>query len=423
MAFRDTREVTTDRIFTVRSWSRYVSAPVGAALRRRRSEIVPTDAALPDARRRRAWSLTGGFGLVLSLFVGVIAPTAAVALYYGFIASDIYLTEAKFAVRGTVEKLPDSPALQAMTQLTSLNSNQDAYIVAEYIGSLPMIEVVQKEHNLREIFARPEADFWARVDDGISAEKFRKYWNTMVRATVDNLSGIVTLEVKSFRREDGLALAKSILAESEHLVNEMSIRRNADAVRYSTNEVQRAEARVQTARLAMQDFRNQSGTLDPVKEAEATFKIASVMRAERMALENEIATSRRTLAENSPSLQVLNARLAALKDQIKSIEGMLTGTDAKDGKTASAALYKYEGLELERMFAEKVYVMSQASYERARQAADRQGIYVATFVQPALAEMALFPKRGRDVVVVFISLLGIWSVFALLAAAVKDHNL
>lgn len=403
---------------------RLMPMPRFSALSRRRGTAVAGSTAtlLPGTTRRRGLRLSGGLGLVVSLLIMVIAPAGLSGYYYGVVASDIYVSEAKFAVRGTVEHLPKSTALEMFSPLTAMNSNQDAFIVASYIDSLPLIDKVQRSHDIRSVYSRPEIDPVARLDAHTSAEGLRKYWNKKVTATIDNLSGVVTLHVAAFTPSDALAISKTVLVESERLVNDISRRKNADSVDFARDEVTRAEKRVETARLAMQDFRNQSGQVDPGKQAEATLKLAMVLRTERIALENELSAARSNkLSETSPSIQVLNARLAGAKDRIAEVDRTLTG-DSRDQRTTAALLYRYEGLELERMFAEKVYAMAQTAYERARITADRQNLYLVTFVQPGLAQLPLLPRRGAEILVICACAFAIWSVCALVVAAVKDHN-
>ena len=63
-----------------------------------------------------------------------------------------------------------------------------------------------------------------------------------------------------------------------------------------------------------------------------------------------------------------------------------------------------------------------AASDHARANADRQHLYLTTFVTPSLAQMATLPKRGTDIFVVIVVSLALWSTFALLTASVKDHN-
>lgn len=363
-------------------------------------------------------------GLLSSFFLMVLVPTIAAGLYYGLMASDVYISEAKFAVRGSGEKLPSSSsaALSMFSSLSSMNSNQEAYVLANYIQSTPLIEKMDKQVGVREAFARADIDPLSRLAADAPVERLRRYWDKMVVASIDNLSGVLSLEVRAFRPQDALAIAQAILVESEKLVNDISRRKRTDTVAFAREEVARDEKRLKDARVAIEQFRNESGTLDPVKSAEATSRVLIALRTQKMDYENEIAAARRTLLDSSPSVQVLSARLKATNDQIGTIESQLTSKGEGDDNPASKKLARYEGLELEREFSEKVYILTLAALERSRIEADRQQLYLVTFVPPGLAERSLFPNRSAATAVVFACALAVWSVMSLLIAAVKDHN-
>ncbi len=398
--------------------------PVARAPGRRVTALAPSFEVQDRAKQSR-FRLFGSFGLLLGFILLVLLPTAVSGYYFFFVASDVFVSEARFAVRGTTEKLPTSSGNVSMvpSTITALNSNQDAYVVQNYIGSLPMIERLEKDENLRSLFARNTVDPISRLSGDAPLEKVRHYWNRMVTASVDSLSGVVILEVRAFAPQDALALARAIVTASEELVNELSRRKRADALKFANEEVSRAETRVKDSVAAMQAFRNETGLLDPVKSAEAVSKLVASLRSDQIELSNELQTARRTLSETSPSVQVLSTRLEALNSQIRTVSRELTTTDGKPGdRSASRALSVYEGLMLEREFAEKFYTTVLTLAETARAEADRQQLYLVTFVEPALAQMATFPRRGASVLVVFACSIAIWSILSLLVAAVRDHD-
>lgn len=360
--------------------------------------------------------------MVLSFLLFVIVPTLVAGWYYAFVASDIYVSETKFAVRGEVEKLPGHAEGNILSKLTSLNSNQDAFIVASYIQSTSLLDELDKHDAVRSIYTSPGIDVVSRLAADPSAERLRKYWNKMVHVEVDNLSGVVTLDVEAFTPKDALDTSKAIVSASEKLVNEISVRRREDAVSFATDEMGRAEARLKAARTAVQQFRDRAGVLDPVKSAEADMKLGMQLLANKIDIQNELGTTSGLLSKSAPSVQVLTARLASLNGQIRELNKRLTDTDSADARTASRALSEFENVELEQQFATKLYEITQTALQTAKLNAARQQIYLVTFVQPALAEEPTLPRRTGSVMVAFVVCAVLWSIAALLTAAVKDHN-
>ena len=179
----------------------------------------------------------------------VIIPTLVSWVYLAFLASNQYVAEGRFAVRAAQidvaesDKQKGAAASVASGSLVSL-SGQDAYIVTTYIRSRAVIDDLSKVIDIREIFTRPEGDFWARLKSKATAEELLSYWNGMVTAYVDGPSGVVTVSVRSFRPADSVALANAIIKVSESLVNDVSARARNDALKRTEEEVRKAELQV-----------------------------------------------------------------------------------------------------------------------------------------------------------------------------------
>ena len=97
-------------------------------------------------------------------------------------------------------------------------------------------------------------------------------------------------------------------------------------------------------------------------------------------------------------------------------------SDSDDRGTVSASIAQFEELELKRIFAEKLYSLSQEALERARLRAERQNVYISVFAPSLLPEEAQFPERWSLSAIIFVSLLVIWGILALTAATVADHT-
>ncbi len=143
--------------------------------------------------------------------------------------------------------------------------------------------------------------------------------------------------------------------------------------------------------------------------------------AERIKLQNDYFVDSRAMSPDAPTLMTLKARLDALDGQIGSLRRQLT-SDADDRGTVSASIAQFEELELKRIFAEKLYSLSQEALERARLRAERQNVYISVFAPSLLPEEAQFPERWSLSAIIFVSLLVIWGILALTAATVADHT-
>lgn len=368
--------------------------------------------------------------LYLISFVGiVIIPAFLTMLYLIFWASDVYIAEARFAVRKAASS--QSSTDKAASAVSAISgggaggggmADQEAHIVANYLRSRAAIEDIQRDVNVLEIFQRPEADFWARLKRYPTKEELGDYWNTMVSAYVDGPSGVVSVSAKAFRAEDAKRLVEAFIHSSERLANQLSDRARRDAMLKSETEVRRTEASVLQALADLRIYRDQEGFITPLMEATSTSKLLAETMSERIKLQNDYFVAARALSPDAPSVLRLRNRLDSLDAEIEKLKGQLTSRSG-EGRSVSASLVKFEELEMRRIFAEKMYSLAQDALERSRVRAEQQAVYVSVFVPPYLPQEARFPERYSMSLIISIGFLLIWAVAALAAAAIEDHTL
>jgi capsular polysaccharide transport system permease protein len=312
-----------------------------------------------------------------------LLPTLAGAVYYGLIASDRYVTEARFAIRpaiGTADKAtPDSVGTNS--GVPSQMVAQDTLITHEYILSRPMLEYLETQLPLREWFGRDSIDYFSRFNPEKPVEKFLRYWKRRVDVDVESGSGIMSVTVEAFDPQESLSIAKAVMKEAERMVNDLSVKAREDAVAESTRELKLAEERMTKIRLDVRDLRNREGVLDAQKSNEANLKMVSELRASRINLAVQLAIGQRDLGPES-------RRIIDIKQQIKDLDDNIARIERQ-----SDALTRFEALDNDRKNAEKYYQQVLTAYERARIIASRQIEFFSPIVEPVRAESSTEPRR------------------------------
>lgn len=369
--------------------------------------------------------------LKVSAFLAIGLPTLISAIYFGMIAAPQYVAEAKFAVRGP-EEAPSGGT--PIGQITGLNAAalvaSESFIVSQFIESQHLVENLQRSIDLRTIYTNSNADFLARYDPyakNDAAEHLTRFWNTVASVYYEPLSGIISFKVRAFTPDDALKIARETIRESEHLVNRLTSRAREDAILDTKQEQSRAELRLKFARQAIQEYRNREGSVDPQKSAEAQLQITSGLENELAKAEAELGSARAFMSAEAPSVRVLRNRIEALKARIAVERSKVGTTDQpsaglKANRTLlSNSIAEYEGLETERLFAEKAYESSLVSVENAKIRAERQQRYLATFVEPQLPQDSLYPQRMRSVLLVLLCSAIAWAIGVLIFYGIRDH--
>ncbi len=125
-------------------------------------------------------------------------------------------------------------------------------------------------------------------------------------------------------------------------------------------------------------------------QAKSIGEMIGKLTLERIDIDNNLQTMSSMLAVDLPSQRMQRTRLATLDQQIATLKQKLTDTKAND--TVSALLGTFEELQLSEKFNEKMYEISQASYEKARQEREKQLLYLVVVVRPTTPELATYPQ-------------------------------
>ncbi len=363
---------------------------------------------------RFAWFSGGRIGFILC----VVLPTVLSGLYFGFIASERFVSESAFVVRSA--RQPMAGGLGSFLQMAGIvRSQDDAYSVQEYIQSRDAVRALADQVPLRDIFSRQEADFLARFPNplyGNTEEELFLHYKTMVQVIHNATSGMTTLRVQSFRAEDSVLINMSLLSLGEELVNRMNARIRADAIRFSEDEVKRAQAQLVDTQIAITEFRNRELMLDPQKSSLIVVELVGRLSTE-LAQVNAQLREVEAASPNSPQLPTLQRRIAALEGQISLERNRVS--NASDGLAEKIA--GFERLNLQREFAVRTLAAAVGGLEAARNEARRQQLYLERVVEPHAADYALEPRRLRNVLVTFVTSLMIFFIGWLVTAGVREH--
>jgi capsular polysaccharide transport system permease protein len=353
-------------------------------------------------------------------FVGVVViPTLAALLYYGLIASDMYVAEARFVVR-TSSQPSGLSSFGALLQNAGFSrSTDDTFSVHDFIQSRDIVAELAHKTDLVALLSRPGGDIFRRYPPVWGRRNFEQLYesyNTFVHVEFDTSTGISTLAVEAFRPEDSVRLARAILGSSESLINRMNDRARQDTVAMAEGDVRRAEKREADAQVAITAYRLRTRDLDPRAQARASYTLAGQLSLQ---VANARAQLRQMEAASpaSPQLPPLRASVSALEAQLTRANAELTGRD----NSTTVQLSQFERLQLEQDFATKALASATVSLETARQNAARQQLYLEEIVTPQLPDYPIHPRRLVGTLLVFTVSLLIYGIGWLIGASLREH--
>ena len=226
--------------------------------------------------------------------------------YFGFFASNIYITESKFVVRSP-QKPGSSSLMDMFSKVGMSKSDEDSFAVREYILSRDALKILNAQLDIKAAYSRPEIDVLERFPGwrywDTSLEAFFRYYQKHVGVEVDSGSSIATLSVKAFDADDTLKINQKLIEMSESFVNRLNERARQDLLKGATDEVNLAKAKVESTTLALMAIRTQKSDAQPEKQ---------IIAQQRLVLEKGFAEQQ--LANAMTALE--QSRIEAIRKQV-----------------------------------------------------------------------------------------------------------
>ena len=359
-------------------------------------------------------------GILASFAAFVVAPFLVASIYWGLIASKQYVTETKFALCAGEASSLDMLSGGGVGSQGS-QQMQDAQVLVNFIRSRSMVEALDRKIGLRAMFSRSGVDYFSSFDPEDPVEELEKYWKKRIDASVDLMSGIISVHVRAFTPNDSLTISQNVAELSERLVNEMSTRSRRDALAQARTELTRAEEQLKRATAAMRGARDSEGVLDAPAAAEAINKVITSLRMELAQTREDLALHSDAETLESPQARLLAARIQSLKSQIDDYSTQIAG----GGEKGLESLAQHEGVlsrhQIELSVAQQRYAVATAAFENARVDLETQRAYLISFLRPTLAEKSLYPRRWIEWAIIVAPATLAWLALIAVAFLVRDH--
>jgi capsular polysaccharide transport system permease protein len=196
-------------------------------------------------------------GLNFIFFLTVVAPTALALVYFGLIASDVYVSESRFVVRSPERQV--ATGLGALLKGTGFSRAQDdSYTVHDYALSRDALKEINNAFAISKAFSSDQVDVFSRfggLDFDTSFEALHRYYQKKIDVQQDTASSITTLTARAYTAQDAQRINQKLLELSEALVNRLNERGRQDLIRSAANEVTDAEAKSKVAALELSAYR------------------------------------------------------------------------------------------------------------------------------------------------------------------------
>lgn len=356
--------------------------------------------------------------VAFSFLLLVVAPAVLSGLYLWTRAQDQYASYGGFSVRS--ESGPQPTDLLGGLIGMSSNSTSDTEILYKYINSRELVSRIDAQLDLRAIWSKAPNDPVFNYRGSGSVEDLLENWQRKVKVFIDD--GMIDIRVLAFEPQDAQAIGRAIFAASSDKINELNDVARGDSIRYARADLDEAVERLKDARQAMTAFRNRHQIVDPSVDVQGQAGVLTSLQQQLAdALIQQGLLRSNQVQEGDARLEQAGKRVAVIEQQIDE-QRRKFGSETSEGEQLSEVVGQYEGLAVDRQFAETAYIAALAAYDTARAEAERKTRYLGAYQEPTLAQGPEYPERFGWLVLIGVGLLLVWMIGVLIYYSLRDRR-
>ena len=362
-------------------------------------------------------------GLFLSFVIMVVLPVFLSAAYLYTLAKDQYASTTGFTVRSD-ESASASELVGGLSAIVGGGTSSNSNVLYAYVHSQQLVERVQEQVDIRTLYSEywdsdPVFSLWPDA----TIEDLLWFWQRMVVVSYDMNSGLMDVQVKAHTAEMAQRIAQIIVSESEQMINALNEQARNDAMANAEADLETALARLRSAREDIASFRARTQIVDPQADIAGRMGVINGLQQSLADALVEYDLLLQTTAESDPRVRQAERRIEVTRQRISEERRNFATQDVTVFDTDYPRLIaQFESLTVNQEFAERTYTAALAALDAARSTAERQSLYLATYVHPTLAQRAEYPERA---LLVFLTLLFaslIWSALALIYYSLRDRG-
>lgn len=371
-------------------------------------------------RQEKKWSL------IFSAII-LILPSLIGVLYLFAVSSRIYATDSIVMVRVPIFGQPSGSGggggggMAALmggggSASTTTRAMDESYAVVQYIQSEEAFRQIDKEVNFRKSMSNGNIDLFHRLSRNADFLTSYHYYLEHVHVYYDDFQGQILLSTYAFTPQMALAIATALTHASENLVNRFNAQAAKDYLAVAQQQVDEKKAEWNHASEALMNFRLANGVIDPgVSSASYTSVIMSLI-GQAASLRAQISAITKRDGNNA-QVGPLRNQLDALEQEIDRQQTRLTGHNDALARTMAG----YSTLTTTQSIAQQEYVTALSTLNAELFAVKRQMLYLVDIVPPRLPDDAEYPRRWKDLAIIFVLSICAWLSVRIVVAALKDH--
>ncbi|MEP2651483.1 MAG: lipopolysaccharide biosynthesis protein [Paraglaciecola sp.] len=358
----------------------------------------------------------------------VLLPFLLFTFYQVFIASPRFESQAKLIVKEPDGMATLDPTMAIMSGFGVGTTSLDTEIVKAFIYSNDMLMFLEDTLKISEHYSDNKNDFFSRLENDASRERFLKYYLSKVLVEVDEKSQVIHIFVQAFDADFSHLVSFTIVERAEWFINEIGHNLAKEQLKFVKLEHQLAETRLQKAKTELLAFQRRHNLLDPEAEGVAFQQITYQLEGEVASKRTELNALRSSMSDNAPMVIQAKSQLNSLLEQLEQERARLTTEKPSNNSlpeeernlSVSQVVSKFSDFKINMELALQAYTSSQVSLEKSRVEAYRQLKYLVTVESPTQPEEAKYPEVFYNISLFLAVTLMLFGIVRIIIATVEE---
>ncbi|MEA3522352.1 MAG: hypothetical protein U9R50_05210 [Campylobacterota bacterium] len=342
-----------------------------------------------------------------------------VLTYTLFLKAELYESKTALIVRDLSASSPTANLGLTILGAGSSSQLQDSMVVQEYLYSLDMFLLLDKEFGLIEHYKSDELDFVERLASDATMEKTLEFYQKRLLINYDEVSAILHLAYSHTNPKTAQEILEFMVNRVEYELNEFNRRKAKKQLAFIEIEHNKNKKKMYNSSAILEKYQNEHLLLDPTNKATSSVAIIANLEATLTQKRIEYKTKSSYLNANNYEIKALKTEIRETERSLANAKRNLTG---KSKDRLNKILFEYEKLKMQLEFDTEVYKNALIQLETTKLDVLKEAKTLSIVSKPNLPDGYTYPNKPKVFITLVVVMLLMYGIFSMLGAIIRDHK-
>ena len=339
--------------------------------------------------------------------------------YTLFLKAELYESQTALMVRDLSKSSPSASLGLTLLGAGSSSQLQDSMLVQEYLLSLDMFLLLDKEFHLIKHYKSDRLDFIERLSLNATMEQSLEFYRKRIIVSYDETSAIIHIAYAHTDPKIAQKIVKFMIQKVEFTLNEFNRKKAQKQLVFIEKEHDKNKIKMDNSSALLEKYQNDNLLLDPKAEAASSSTIISGLETTLTQKRIEFQTKSSYLNSDNYELLALKSEIDEISKSLVSAKKSLTGSDKN---RLNKILFEYSKLKMQLEFDTEVYKTALIQLETTKLDALKEAKMLSIVNQPNLPDGYTYPNKPKTFLNLVIIMFLMYGIFSMLLAIIKDHK-